>query len=260
MIRLALKVNRELLAKAPSFRTIGQKALVRVKNPTTGQREWQPHDAPATEQHITQHLLPRAYEAQHLAHEQLSRLMNGLHVSISGRAKEPHKIAEKMFRPGKQPRHYSQLGDTVGLRVTVHDPAHFEEAHRRLQAHLAGGGHPHLRLHEHEDFNAQPIKETGYRSVHFNGQGKHGVRMEVQLRHPWQNVWADHAHDHFYKDSHLKSRVPKHEVEHVKSAGTAYMKQVAEHLAANGGKAGASFPKAPASVKKYGLEFPVHKL
>ncbi len=254
LVELALS----LLAKAQGASAMrvlpSGRMMVRVKTPSG--RRWVPHTAPEVQQHISEHLHPIAEEAHDRAKAHLEKVLQGLNVQIGGRIKEPYKVAEKMGRPGKQPRHFNRLGDTVGLRVTVHDPAHFEEAHRRLKS-LMDNPHPHLKVLEHEVHDGS---RDGYRSVHFNGIGHKGQRLEVQLRHPWQNVWADHAHDNFYKDDNLRKLVPAHEREAVKREGVAYMKQVSDHLHANGGKIGPDFPKAPPRVKKYGLEFPAHKL
>lgn len=192
----------------------------------------------------------------------LGRVMHGLDVDIKTRTKTTQSIIGKMAKKGRQPH---EFGDLLGARVTVRNPAHFAEAQRRLQAHMAGT-HPlsgrGVDIH-HEDDKIKSPMESGYRSVHYDA-AVHGTNTEVQLRQPHHTVWADHCHDNFYKDHALRARLDANgapgDFHEVQKQGGAYMKAVSDHLHAHDGREGPGRPEAPDIVKKHGLEFPWHKL
>lgn len=193
----------------------------------------------------------------------LHGLMHGLDVDVKGRAKEAKSLAEKVVRKSR-PAH--KMGDLIGTRITVNNPAHFAEAQRRLQAHMRGqhpmSGHDGVHIDSEED-NCKTPMSSGYRSVHYNAR-VHGMGAEIQLRHPHHTTWADWCHDNFYKDHALKAKLGEsghsHELEAVKAAGSHYAKAVADHLDATHGRRGKDAPEAPPILKKHGLEFPWHKL
>ena len=213
--------------------------------------------------HLDKHVVKPARAHAETMESHLHGLMHGLDVSVKTRTKKADSLAEKVVRKNRPAQ---AMGDIIGARVTVHNPDHFPEAQRRLQEHMSGA-HPMSGKHgvhvlSEEDSIKTPM-ESGYRSVHYNAQ-VHGIGTEVQLRQPHHTVWADYCHDNFYKDHGLNAQLDSsghgHELEAVKAAGATYSKAVADHLAANGGKRGPDAPKAPAIIKKHGLEFPWHQL
>ena len=100
--------------------------------------------------------------------------------AITGRPKRTSAIAKKLAR--RPTLRLSQMEDVSGLRVRLPDQATVRQVLEHIERHCKG-------LVKVDDYVARP-RATGYRAVHAV-VFEHDSRVEIQLRTPGQNRWAD---------------------------------------------------------------------
>jgi len=128
--------------------------------------------------------------AMQVAHRDLARIVEPLAAAVSSRHKRMQAILEKLHRfPHMR---LSQMDDIAGCRVVVEGLEQIEVLREALAADY--------NIHAVNDYISNP-KSTGYRAMHIvlelpdtNFAMQPGVNscfVEVQVRTPRQNEWAD---------------------------------------------------------------------
>ncbi len=100
-------------------------------------------------------------------------------IEVAQRLKRLPTLIEKL---GRQPGDVTQMHDIGGVRAVLPTQGHVYLVRRRLLKSWT----PLLR---ERDYIERP-KESGYRAVHLIFR-RHGYAIEVQLRTPGQDVWAN---------------------------------------------------------------------
>jgi ppGpp synthetase/RelA/SpoT-type nucleotidyltranferase len=123
----------------------------------------------------TEHARPLSRVAANLSHYAGQHRM----PTVSQRLKKFPTIADKLLR---EPRmKLSRMADIAGVRSTLPDlDAVYEVAHRLRR---------NWTITKFRDYVANP-KADGYRAVHLVNR-HHGRLIEIQLRTPLQDVWAN---------------------------------------------------------------------
>jgi len=134
----------------------------------------------------------------------------GIWAEVSARAKEMDSLIKKLIN--KPDKTYESLGDKVGVRVVVRYVSEIEGVMTLVSDLFACSGR------ENKLSNLGPDK-VGYLSTHIDIRLKNGdplaakftpsvYRAELQVRTMAQHLWADMAHDTFYKNDETLNPLP----------------------------------------------------
>jgi putative GTP pyrophosphokinase len=135
---------------------------------------------------------------------------HGIWAEVTTRAKEVDSLIKKLIN--KPDKTYESLGDKVGIRVVVRYVSEIEPVMALVTELFACSG-------RENKLSALGPDKVGYLSTHIDIRSKEGnpiatdfspsvYHAELQVRTMAQHLWADMAHDTFYKNDETLNPLP----------------------------------------------------
>lgn len=116
---------------------------------------------------------------------------------VTSRIKTFDSAYNKLLKKGKKTtkEEFMSLTDLAGLRIVVNYKDYIEKIHELIEKQ------PGIEITEVIDYVNKP-KDSGYRALHlvvmFTNHGSQ-TPVEIQIRSPLEDLWAEYEHDIQYK-------------------------------------------------------------